>query len=85
MEYKYAPKYLQEEFTLENIIKALDEGFNVNSYYEFWNKLTFLMQAVKRGKKNIVAYLLENGVSASHLVKRKPSLEQQFLDLTNNQ
>ena len=31
------------------------------------------------------AYLLDNGVSVSHLVKRKPSLEQQFLDLTNNQ
>ena len=31
------------------------------------------------------AYLLDNGVSISHLVKRKPSLEQQFLDLTNNQ
>lgn len=65
MERKYAPKYLQEEFTLENIIKALDEGFNVNSYYEFWNKLTFLMQAVKRGKKNIVAYLLENGADVN--------------------
>jgi ABC-2 type transport system ATP-binding protein len=30
-------------------------------------------------------YLLENGFILSHLVKRKPSLEQQFLDLTNNQ
>ena len=29
-------------------------------------------------------YLYENGVIASHLVKRKLSLEQQFLDLTNN-
>jgi ABC-2 type transport system ATP-binding protein len=29
-------------------------------------------------------YLLENGFVLSHLVKRKPSLEQQFLDLTNN-
>ena len=29
-------------------------------------------------------YLLENGFILSHLVKRKPSLEQQFLDLTNN-
>jgi len=65
MEYKYAPKYLQEEFTLDNILKALDEGFNVNSYYEFWNKKTFLMQAVIRGKKNIVAYLLENGADVN--------------------
>ncbi|SDR82835.1 ABC-2 type transport system ATP-binding protein [Polaribacter sp. KT25b] len=32
----------------------------------------------------INAYLFKNGVVLSHLVKRKPSLEQQFLDLTNN-
>lgn len=31
----------------------------------------------------INAYLFKNGIVASHLVKRKPSLEQQFLDLTN--
>ena len=29
-------------------------------------------------------YLFDNGFVISHLVKRKPSLEQQFLDLTNN-
>lgn len=29
-------------------------------------------------------YLFENGIIVSHLVKRKPSLEQQFLNLTNN-
>ena len=29
-------------------------------------------------------YLFEKGIVLSHLVKRKPSLEQQFLDLTNN-
>ncbi|MGB0880583.1 MAG: ABC transporter ATP-binding protein [Polaribacter sp.] len=29
-------------------------------------------------------YLFEKGIIVSHLVKRKPSLEQQFLDLTNN-
>ena len=30
------------------------------------------------------AFLFENGITLSHLVKRKPSLEQQFLSLTNN-
>lgn len=30
------------------------------------------------------AFLFDNGITLSHLVKRKPSLEQQFLDLTNN-
>lgn len=28
-------------------------------------------------------YLFKNGITLSHLVKRKPSLEQQFLSLTN--
>lgn len=32
----------------------------------------------------INSYLFKNGVVLSHLVKRKPSLEQQFLSLTNN-
>lgn len=30
------------------------------------------------------SFLFEKGIILSHLVKRKPSLEQQFLDLTNN-
>ena len=32
----------------------------------------------------INSYLFKKGVVLSHLVKRKPSLEQQFLTLTNN-
>ncbi|HSQ45602.1 MAG TPA: ABC transporter ATP-binding protein, partial [Lutibacter sp.] len=32
----------------------------------------------------INSYLFQNGIVLSHLVKRKPSLEQQFLMLTNN-
>ena len=52
--------------------------------------------AVKEAGEFIIAYLTEemeateintflfkNGIAVSHLVKRKPSLEQQFLDLTN--
>ncbi|TMM30989.1 ATP-binding cassette domain-containing protein [Polaribacter aestuariivivens] len=30
------------------------------------------------------SFLFKKGIVLSHLVKRKPSLEQQFLDLTNN-
>ena len=33
----------------------------------------------------INSYLFKNGIILTHLVKRKPSLEQQFLKLTNNQ
>jgi len=29
-------------------------------------------------------YLIENNIPVSHLVMRKPSLEEQFLDLTSN-
>jgi ABC-2 type transport system ATP-binding protein len=32
----------------------------------------------------INSYLFNKGVVLTHLVKRKPSLEQQFLTLTNN-
>ena len=32
----------------------------------------------------INSYLFKNDITLSHLVKRKPSLEQQFLTLTNN-
>ncbi len=32
----------------------------------------------------INSYLFKNGIVLTHLVKRKPSLEQQFLTLTNN-
>tara|TARA_R110000787_G_scaffold234375_10_gene341292 strand:+ start:466 stop:1365 length:900 start_codon:yes stop_codon:yes gene_type:complete len=32
----------------------------------------------------INTFLFKNGITVSHLVKRMPSLEQQFLDLTNN-
>jgi len=32
----------------------------------------------------INAYLYNNGITLSHLIKRMPSLEQQFLTLTNN-
>ncbi|WP_439128812.1 ABC transporter ATP-binding protein [Polaribacter sp.] len=34
--------------------------------------------------EEINTYLFNKGIVLSHLVKRKPSLEQQFLDLTNN-
>lgn len=34
---------------------------------------------------DINSYLFKNGIVLSHLVKRMPSLEQQFLTLTNNQ
>ena len=34
--------------------------------------------------KEINTFLFDKGIVLSHLIKRKPSLEQQFLDLTNS-
>mgnify|MGYP001436407786 CR=1 FL=1 len=41
-----------------------------------------LKEPMKATKIN--TFLFENGITVSHLVKRKPSLEQQFLNLTNH-
>ena len=45
--------------------------------------IAYLREEMKASEMN--AYLFDNGISVAHLVKRKPSLEQQFLELTNNQ
>ncbi|MBL4744756.1 MAG: ATP-binding cassette domain-containing protein [Flavobacteriaceae bacterium] len=45
----------------------------------FTVKLTQEISASEMNK-----HLFEHGITLSHLVKRKPSLEQQFLTLTNN-
>lgn len=46
------------------------------------NKLTaFLMEPMEAEQLN--AYLFEKGIVLSHLTKRKESLEEQFLQLTN--
>ena len=44
--------------------------------------ITTLKEAISATEIN--TFLFEKGIFLSHLVKRKPSLEQQFLDLTNN-
>ena len=56
-----------------NIWSVREEGDLVVAY------LTTEMEAT-----DINNYLFKNGITVSHLVKRKPSLEEQFLDLTNN-
>lgn len=38
----------------------------------------------KMSATDMNAYLFKNGITLSHLVKRMPTLEQQFLALTNN-
>ncbi|MGG6232212.1 ABC transporter ATP-binding protein [Tenacibaculum sp. SDUM215027] len=49
------------------------------------NGILIASLASELSASEINTFLYDKGVSLSHLVKRKPSLEQQFLDLTNNQ
>ncbi len=45
-------------------------------------KLTIAHLESETTASNINKYLIENGIPVSHLIMRKPSLEEQFLDLT---
>ena len=64
------------------LISTLNKNSNIGSIKEEGDliiaHLTKEMEA-----SEINTYLFDNGITVSHLVKRKPSLEQQFLDLTN--
>ncbi|NNC69402.1 MAG: ATP-binding cassette domain-containing protein [Flavobacteriaceae bacterium] len=64
-------KELLEKHTSINAVKQ-DEGKIIATLSE------------ELSSADINAYLFKNGIVLSHLVKRKPSLEQQFLTLTNN-
>ena len=65
------------------LISILNNNSNIGSVKEEGDlivaHLTTEMEA-----SEINNYLFKNGITVSHLVKRKPSLEEQFLDLTNN-
>ena len=65
------------------LISILNNNSNIGSIKEEGDlivaHLTKEMEA-----SEINNYLFKNGITVSHLVKRKPSLEEQFLDLTNN-
>ena len=64
------------------LISILNNNSNIGSVKEEGDlivaHLTKEMEA-----SEINNYLFKNGITVSHLVKRKPSLEEQFLDLTN--
>lgn len=62
--------------TLENH-KAID---NISTEEDL--VIATLKEEISAAEMN--AYLFKNEITLSHLVKRKPTLEQQFLDLTKN-
>ena len=67
----------------EKLLELLASHESINKVKEDHDIIiATLSQTVTASEIN--SYLSKNGVILSHLVKRKPSLEQQFLTLTNN-
>lgn len=66
--------------TLVNVLKNYYEIASVNIEGDL--VIARLENEISASQLN--KHLYENGIIVSHLVKRKLSLEQQFLDLTNN-
>jgi len=64
------------------LISTLNKNSSIGAIKEEGDLIiAHLTQQMEASEINM--YLFDNGITVSHLVKRKPSLEQQFLDLTN--
>ncbi len=69
----------------QNKLKQLLENHSSIGTINSENGVLIANLSSELSASEINKFLFDNGISLSHLVKRKPSLEQQFLDLTNNQ
>ncbi|MDE1208219.1 ABC transporter ATP-binding protein [Tenacibaculum larymnensis] len=69
----------------QETLKQLLENHSAIGSIKEENGVLIASLASELSASEINTFLFNKGVSLSHLVKRKPSLEQQFLDLTNNQ
>jgi len=68
--------------TNENLIELLNAHNAITTVTENKGLITaFLEKDIPASEIN--SYLFKNNITLSHLVKRKPSLEQQFLNLTS--
>ena len=80
----FTSKKLKYYFSKKNkLISILNTNNNIGSVKEEGD---FIIAHLKEEMEasEINTYLFKNGITVSHLVKRKPSLEEQFLNLTNN-
>ena len=65
------------------IVEILKDYDGIESISEEGGKIFLkLNKEISGGEIN--QYLMKNKIVLSHLVKRKPTLEQQFLTITNN-
>lgn len=69
----------------QEILTQLLENHSAIGNIKEENGILIASLASELSASEINTFLFDKGISLSHLVKRKPSLEQQFLDLTNNQ
>lgn len=67
----------------DKLKELLEQHKSISSVKHEEGKLIAMLNE-ELSSSEINEYLFKNGVILSHLVKRKPSLEQQFLTLTNN-
>jgi ABC-2 type transport system ATP-binding protein len=67
----------------DKLKELLENHKSIGSVKEENGKLIATLQE-EMSATDINAYLYKNGITLSHLVKRMPTLEQQFLTLTNN-
>ncbi|CAM1360195.1 ABC-2 type transport system ATP-binding protein [Tenacibaculum sediminilitoris] len=76
--------YFELQASNQNELKKLLENHASIGNIKEENGILIANLASELSASEINKFSFENGISLSHLVKRKPSLEQQFLDLTNN-
>ena len=74
---------LKTESQLEVLKELLNKHTAFSSVTQEDDKLIAKLQE-EMTATDLNTYLFKNGITLSHLVKRMPSLEQQFLTLTNN-
>lgn len=67
----------------KDVFTALKGVEGIESVHEEGERI-FLRLSQDLSSGGLNRQLLEQGIELSHLVKRKPTLEQQFLSLTNN-
>lgn len=65
----------------EKLIQLLEKHPTIGAIKKEQDLITAMLTQ-KLSAEEMNTYLFKNDVAISHLVKRKPSLEQQFLDLT---
>jgi len=66
------------------ILEQLLEGYDGIDGIKNENNILLCSLSKNITASKINQYLFNNGIAVSHLRKRKPTLEQQFLDLTKN-